>query len=181
MLVHNECANPGSAWFALTVRPNHERTTERALASRGLEAYLPLYRVRRQWADRVKEGESPLFPGYLFCRFSFRERMQVLTSPGVRSIVGTRREPLLVDDSEISNVRALVASGRPILPWPYLRTGQHVIIREGPLASLRGVVVRAKNHWRVVVNVEALSCSVSVELDADALGPVRESYGSSQI
>jgi transcription antitermination factor NusG len=98
--------------------------------------------------------------------------MRVLNSPGVRSIVGAGRDPAPVDESEISSVRALVSSGRPILPWPYLRAGERVVIREGPLASLRGVVVRVKNTWRVVVSVEALSCSVAVELDAEALGAV---------
>jgi transcription antitermination factor NusG len=166
--------NPSNhpAWFALTVRPNHERAAEQALSYRGLEAYVPLYRARRQWSDRVKSTQAPLFPGYVFCRFSFRERMQVLNSPGVRSIVGAGRDPAPVDESEISSVRALVSSGRPILPWPYLRAGERVVIREGPLASLRGVVVRVKNTWRVVVSVEALSCSVAVELDAEALGAV---------
>jgi transcription antitermination factor NusG len=101
--------------------------------------------------------------------------MEVLNSTGVRSIVGSGREPAPVDESEISSVRALVSSGRPILPWPYLRTGAQVVIRDGPLVSLRGIVVRVNDSWRVVVSVEALSCSVAVELDADALGPVLES------
>jgi transcription antitermination factor NusG len=146
-----------------------------------MEAYLPLYRTRRQWSDRTVDAEAPLFPGYLFCRFSPRERWRVLSSTGVRAIVGTRHDPLPVNESEISSVRALVSSGRPILPWPYVRVGERVTILEGPLASLSGVVVREKNHWRVVVSVEALSCSVAVELDAEILGPARGSYGTSQI
>src|SRR6202012_950786 len=120
---------------------------------------------------------TPLFPGYLFCRFAARDRLRVLSSPGVRSIVGSRREAGRVAESEIANVRAMIASGKPILPWPDLQVGQRVTIREGPLASLSGIIVRAKNQWRVIVSVEALSCSVSVELDADALGPVQSSKG----
>lgn len=155
-------------WFAITVRPNHERTTERALSARGLDAYLPLYRTRKTWSDRIKSADAPLFPGYVFCRFSYAERMQVLTAPGVRTIL----ESAPVDESEISNIRALVASGRPILPWPYLRIGERVVVSQGPLASLRGIIVRIKNSWRVVVSVEALSCSVAVELDAEACGKI---------
>jgi transcriptional antiterminator NusG len=173
---------PDQSWFAVTVRPNHERTAERALVSQGMESFLPEYPAGSHGPTVKKKNRgSPLFPGYLFCRFSDQDWVQVLRSPGVRGIVGTRHRPVAVDESEISNVRALVSSGRPILPWPYLRAGERVTIREGPLASLSGVVVRAKNHWRVVVSVEALSCSVSVELDADTLGPARGSYGTSQI
>lgn len=167
-------------WFALTVRPNHERTTERALSRQGLEAYLPLYRARRQWSDRMKDAEAVLFPGYVFCRFAYGDRLSVLNSPGVRSIVGPKKDPTPVDESEISSVRALVSSGRPIVPWPYLRTGQRVVIREGPLASLSGVIVRAKNSWCVVVSVQALGCSVAVELEAAMLGPAAESYACCQ-
>lgn len=157
-----------SNWFAVTVRPNHERTTQRALSARGLESYLPLYRSRKSWSDRVKEADAPLFPGYVFCRFSYLERMQVLGAPGVRTIL----ESAPVDESEISSVRALVSSGRPILPWPYLRVGERVIVSEGPLESLRGIIVRIKNSWRVVVSIEALSCSVAVELDAEACNKI---------
>jgi transcription antitermination factor NusG len=158
-------------WFALRVRPNHEQTAESGLVCRGLEAYLPRQRVRRRWSDRIKETEAVLFPGYVFCRFDYADRLHVLNSPGVRSIVAMGREPAPVEESEISAIRALVASGRPILPWPYVRIGQEVVIRDGPLASLRGVVLRIKDAWRVVVSVEALSCSVAVELDVDLVAP----------
>lgn len=159
------------AWFALTVEPNRERTAERALRNHGFEAYLPMYRVRRHWSDRIKESDTVLFPGYVFCNFSYVDKLRVLQSAGVRSIVSSGREPVPVAAAEISALRALVASGRPILAWPYLPIGETVVIREGPLASLRGVILRAKNSWRAVVSVHALNCSVSVELDADMLSP----------
>ena len=51
-------------WYALTVRYQHERQIERALQSKGLETLVPLYRSRRQWSDRVKDIELPLFAGW---------------------------------------------------------------------------------------------------------------------
>ena len=158
-------------WFAVTVRPKHEQTAERGLQSQGLEAYLPLQRVRHRWSDRLKDLNQVLFPGYVFCRFQPSDKLRVLTSPGVRSIVSTGRDPQPVDESEISAVRALVESGRPLAAWPFIRVGQKVQISHGPLASLRGVIVRAGDSWRVVVSVEALGCSVSVEVDADMIKP----------
>ncbi len=157
------------SWFALTVRPNHEHTAERGLLNQGLEAYLPTQRVRHRWSDRTKEIQAVVFPGYVFCRFARWERLRVLSSPGVRSIVGLGKDPAPVDEAEISAVRTLVSSGRPIMPWPYFRIGQKVVIDRGPLASLRGVVVRVKDSWRVVVSVDALSCSIAVEVDPEVL------------
>jgi transcription antitermination factor NusG len=85
--------------------------------------------------------------------------------------VSLGRNPAQVDEAEISAVRTLVSSGRPIVPWPYIHIGQKVVIAQGPLASLRGIVVRAKDSWRLVVSVEALSCSISVEVDFDGIIP----------
>ena len=121
-----------------------------------------------------------LFPGYVFCRFAYEDRLRVLNSAGVRSVVTTGKDPAPVDEEEISAVRSLLASGRPLLPWPYLRIGEKVVIREGQFASLRGVVVRAKDCWRVVVSVDALNCSVSIEVDADLVAPETASYASRQ-
>ncbi|MGH9559561.1 MAG: transcription termination/antitermination protein NusG [Bryobacteraceae bacterium] len=163
--------NSDPPWFALTVRPNHERAAVRGLSNQGFDSYLPLHRVRRRWSDRVMESDSALFPGYVFCRFQSRDKLRVLKSAGVRSIIGLGGNPAPVDEEEISAVRTLVSSGRPISPWPYLHAGQKVSIQNGPLASLRGVVVRTNGAWRAVVSVEALSCSVAVEVDYDAIRP----------
>jgi transcription antitermination factor NusG len=156
-------------WFALTVRPNHEHTATRGLGHQGFETYLPVYRARKRWTDRVRETDAVLFPGYVFCRFGLREKLRVLQSPGVRSIVGAGKQPARVEEDEISAVRALLSSGGAIALWPYVRIGQSVIIEHGPLAPVRGVIVRTKNSWRVVVSVEALGSSVSVEVDSDML------------
>ncbi len=166
-------------WFALTVRPKHERTTARYLRGLGFDEYVPLHRVRRYWSDRVKEMEAVLFPGYIFCRFSYDDRLRVLGAPGVNSMVTAGRTPLQVDESEIAAVRRLIASGRPLDPWPYIRIGQHVAIEHGALAGVRGVVLREKDRWRVVVSVEALDRSISIEVDREMVCPTKPPARSS--
>lgn len=81
-------AQEAAPWFALTVKHQHERRAAGALDAAGIEAFLPLYRARRRWSDRVKELEEPLFPGYVFSRFNNGDRVRVLQAPGVRCIVG---------------------------------------------------------------------------------------------
>jgi transcription termination/antitermination protein NusG len=152
-----------SSWFALRVRPKHERTVATNLSRLGLDEYVPLTRVRRRWSDRIKELDAPLFPGYIFCRFTYSERLRVLNSPGVESIVGG------LDDSEIEAMRFLVATGKPLSHLPFLRIGQRVLIERGPFAGIRGIVLREENSWRVVVSVEALDRSIAVELDREVL------------
>jgi transcriptional antiterminator NusG len=157
------------SWFALRVRPKHEKTVATHLSRLGFDEYVPLQRVRRRWSDRVKLLDAPLFPGYIFCRFGYSERLRVLNSPGVESVVGCGKTDVPVDDSEIAAVRTLVASGRPLAHLPFLRIGQNVLIERGPLAGIRGVVLRDESAWRVVVSVEALDRSIAVEVDREVL------------
>jgi transcription antitermination factor NusG len=159
-------------WYALTVRAQHEKSTARVLAAEGLESFLPLYRSRRRWSDRVQEIELPLFPGYVFGRFGLQERLKVLLTPGVVSIVGFGGHPAPVGEEELAAIQRMLTSGLRLQPWPYLRAGQRVWIERGPLGGLEGILVRSKDYWRVVVNVELLQRSVAVEIDRDALSPV---------
>jgi transcription antitermination factor NusG len=156
-------------WFALRVRPKHEITVATTLSKLGFDEYVPLHRVRRLWSDRIKVLETPLFPGYIFCRFEYTDRLRVLNSPGVESVVGFGKKDSPVDESEIEAVRALVATGKPLAHLPFLRVGQDVLIERGPMAGVRGVVLRDENAWRVVVSVEALDRSIAVEVDREVL------------
>src|SRR5271157_5027662 len=74
----------GNSWYAIRVRSKFENAASVVLNGKGYEAFLPTYRSRRSWSDRVKELDLPLFPGYLFCRFDVRDRLlPILTTPGV--------------------------------------------------------------------------------------------------
>ncbi len=160
---------PDAAWYALTVRPRHERIAAQNLRTRGFQEFLPVYRARRQWSDRIKELEVQLFPGYVFCRFGYASRLAVRTTPGVIAVVGFGKTPCPVPEEEVASIQAIVASGLRAQPWPYLRAGQKVRIEEGCLAGVEGVVVRDKDAWRVVVSVEILQRSVAVEIDRQLL------------
>jgi len=154
-------------WFALTVRPRHEKAVAERLFGKSLESYAPLYRERRRWSDRVQTVELPLFPRYVFCRFAFADRLKVLSVPSVQSVVGFGGKPTPVRDEEIDGIKTVVGSGLPVAPWHYLQVGQGVRICEGPLAGLEGIVVREKSEYRVVINVELLQRAVAVEIDRD--------------
>jgi transcription antitermination factor NusG len=164
-----------ACWFALTVRPQHEKTVASALENKDLEGFLPLYRAKRRWSDRVKELELPLFPGYVFCRFCFEDRMAVLTIPSVTSVVSFGNQPAEVHEAEITGIKTMISSGLPVRPWPFLKVGQTVRIDQGPLAGLTGLLVREKDAWRVVLSVEILRRSVAVEIDREMLSAVSTS------
>ncbi len=156
-------------WFALTVKPHHERAVEAQLNAKSLETYVPFYRSKRRWSDRVKTIELPLFSGYAFCRFRFEDRLKVLSIPSVTSMVGFGGTPCPIPDKEIELVALIVNSGLPITPWPFLRIGDRVRICQGSLSGLEGILAKEKAQFRVVVNVEMLQRAVAVEIQRDSL------------
>jgi transcription antitermination factor NusG len=160
-------------WFALFVRVNHEKLVSAALRSKGVEEFLPLYRMKRRWSDRTKQVQAPLFPGYVFCRIDLNRRLPILTTPGVHSIVGNGKVPVPVELTEIQNLRVIVDSHLQADPWPYLRIGQKVRIEEGALDGLEGILVATNKPSRVVVSVSLLQRSVAVEVDETWIRPVR--------
>jgi transcription antitermination factor NusG len=162
-----------TAWFALTVKPRHEKAVAEALRGKGLEAFLPLYRARRLWSDRVKFVDLPLFPGYIFSRFEYGNWLPVRATLGVRSIVGSGGQPTSVDDAEIGALQAIVGSGLPVEPWPYIHVSQLVRIESGCLAGVEGILIREKDPWRVVVSIKLLQRAVAVEIDREMIRAVK--------
>jgi transcription termination/antitermination protein NusG len=159
-------------WFALRVRPNYEKPVAAALRGKGFQEFLPLVRTRRQWSDRVKMMDLPLFPGYLFCRLDLEDRMPLLTTPGFLYLVGVGKNPEPVDESEIAAIQSVVRSGLPVTPWPSLMVGQRVQLKHGPLRGLEGVLTKIANQHRMFVSVTLLKRSISVEVAPEWIQPI---------
>ena len=159
-------------WFALQTRSRHESVVATQLQGKGFETFLPLYKARRRWSDRVKEIELPLFPGYLFCRFDSRERLPILTVSGVVQIVGVGKRPMPIDEEEVSNIQTAVQSDLPRQAWPFLQVGQRARVECGPLCGLEGILLNVKGHHRLVLSVTLLQRSVAVEVDASWVTPI---------
>src|SRR5690349_6105864 len=134
-------------WYALQLRSRFEKVVAMHLQGKGYQEYLPVYRARRQWSDRVKEIELPLFPGYIFCKLDINDRLPLLVIPGVMSIVGFGGVPMPVPEAEIAAVERIVTSGMQYGPWPDIATGQPVVVRFGPLRGLEGRVVEVKKNY----------------------------------
>jgi transcription antitermination factor NusG len=137
-----------------------------------------MYKYRRKWSDRIKETELPLFPGYLFCRFDPQDRLPILKTPGLISIVGIGKTPVPVDEVEITALRRLVNFGLPSKPWPYLQIGQRVKINYGVLSGLEGILIGSKGHHRIVLSVTLLQRSVATEIDSAWVDPVPQPRAS---
>jgi len=176
-IAHAICADESGArphphpWYAVRVKSRFEFATWAALGEKGYETFLPSYRSRRAWSDRIKELEMPLFPGYVFCRFDAPDLYRVLNSPGVVNVVSAGSKPLPVDEQEVASIQMICKSGRGAQPWPFLQLGRHVRIESGPLAGTEGIVLEVKSGWRIVVSLTLLQRSVSAEIESAWIRP----------
>jgi transcription antitermination factor NusG len=153
-------------WFALYVKPRHEKNVAFILQNKGYEAFSPTYRHRAKYN---KNFDLPLFPGYVFCRIELSERLPVMTTPGVFCIVGNGPEPEAISEQELEGVRRMIQSGLMAVPWPYIMPGQEVSLESGPLQGVQGMVVDTSNERWLVVSVNLLRRSVAVKLDREFL------------
>jgi transcription antitermination factor NusG len=165
------------SWFALQIRSRWEGTTAALLRGKGLETLMPTYTTKRKWSDRFKVVESPLFPGYVFCRFDVHNRLPVLITPGVISVVGRGKTPVAVDEAEILAIQAAIGSGIQMEPWPYVEIGERVRIKDDVLDGMEGILTSFKGSHRVVISVTLLRRSVALEIDRSRITPL----GSPQI
>lgn len=159
-------------WFAVFTVPRHEKRVEIHLHLRGIENFLPLFQKQRHWKDGSKGMlQLPLFSSYLFVRIGLGERVPVLKVPGVISIVGGGTQPLPVPDSYIHFLREGLVLGK-IEPHSFLAAGTKVRIRSGVMAGMEGILLRKKNNFRVVLTLEMIMKSVTVEVEMEDIEPV---------
>jgi transcription antitermination factor NusG len=157
-------------WFAAYTLSCHEKRVAQHLSTRHIEFFLPVQRKINRWRNGLRMLiERPLFPGYVFVKIDGKERVRVLELPGVHSLVGAGREPTPLPYEEIEALRR----GMHLVnaePHPILKSGEKVLICKGPLEGMTGIVVREKNSTRVILTLDLIMKSISVEVAGQEVG-----------
>jgi len=161
-----------SQWYAVTVRPRHEKTVRRHLQHRGLNCFVPFYRSVRRWKDRRKELDLALFPGYVFVNIIAGNRSDVLHAPGVVRFVTFQGQPAVVPIAEIRALETSMSAGYQPRPHPYLQRGKRVRVTNGPLTNTEGIMVRRKEGLRLVLSINLIMRSVMLEVDEADVEPL---------
>ena len=164
----------GLRGYALQTKPRKERTVEKRLSDLCLEVFLPWVRLRRRVGSRFQRVLAPLFPGYLFCRLDlFITGKAARYAPGVRDFVKCGSNIAEVgDDVIIGLVERCPGGVAEIKPRPY-RSGEPVLIKEGPLSGLEAVFEREmKGSERVAVLLELLGRQTRLILSSEMISRV---------
>ncbi len=163
-------------WYAIYTRSRHEKRVAEQLARRSVETLLPLYETVRRWRNGRHRVQFPLFPGYAFVRIALKDRLEVVKVPGVVKLVGFDGQPVALPEDEIEGLRRGLAEGIEARPHPYLTVGRRVRVVSGPLQGTRGILVRRKSQFRIVLSLDLIMRSMIADVD---VADIRPEIGSS--
>lgn len=161
--------NSNLYWYALHVRARHEFQVRERLITKGTEAFLPTIERLRKWKDRKKMISFPLFPGYLFVHISktAQDISNVLKIKGVVRLLGSETgTPESIPDEQVISLKRLVESRESLDPYPYLKEGERVRIKNGPLAGVEGILTEKLGQHMLVLSVDLLQQGVALKIEA---------------
>ncbi|WP_298150124.1 UpxY family transcription antiterminator [Flavobacterium sp.] len=139
-------------WYVLYTNPKAERKTSEQLTKIGIENYCPLIATIRQWSDRKKKIEVPLFSSYIFVNLDEKDRNSVFSVKGVLRYLFWLGVPAIVKDHEIETIKKWLSNEKAAFEIESIRPGDTMIIPDGPFKSHSGIVREVnKNNVRLVL------------------------------
>lgn len=162
---------PEKKWYALYTKPRWEKKIDSVLIRKGIESWCPLQKVERQWSDRKKIIEDPLFKSYVFVRIAPDERTKVLMTDGVLNFVHYLGKPAVIKDDEISVIKKYLAekdASIAILSEEGFQNEMKIKVNHGVFMGNEGTVLRGGKK-KVYVKLESLGQVMVVEFPAEYL------------
>ena len=161
-----------AVWKVVYVASRQEKQVAKQLGEAGIEHYLPLYKKLRQWSDRKKWVEFPLFNGYVFVKPTKLQRDEVLMLRGVIAYLRYNGGDAIVLDKEIDSLQRIISSGYSLesinTPEDF-EIGEHVMVTEGPLAGHQVDILRKNKEEYFLVSIDTLGQSIKIELPYQVL------------
>ena len=156
-------------WYAIYTRAKAEKKVYKQLKEKGIEAFLPLQTTLKQWSDRKKKVEEPLFRSYIFVKIDYiKEYVEVLQTYGAVYFVKINKIPVVVRDNHIEIVRRLINEGKTIeISNERFPKGAEVTIKAGPFSGFEGEVIAHKGHNKLKIHVKAVGSSILVEIPTE--------------
>lgn len=150
-------------WLVIYTKPRNEKKVTERLTQKGFEIYCPLVKTLRQWSDRKKKVEVPMFSSYVFIHVDDKNRQLVLQDPGVMNYIYWLGKPAVVRESDIEAFRHIVDNGEEVVvEGARMEKGQFLEIKEGPFKGMTGLVDKM-NSQTFTLYIEQLDCKVSFQ------------------
>ena len=162
-------------WLAAYTRMHHEKKVQERLTAQGIESFLPIHTVVRQWSDRKKKIDRVLISMIVFVHVNPQEQLQVLQTPSVMHYMVLRgeRTPAVIPHAQMNSFRFVVERSEEDVNFDVncLQIGQEVRVVTGPLMGLTGQLVNIKGKSNIAIRIDRVGCA-TVEISADMVEPV---------
>ena len=165
---------PEKKWYAVYTKPRWEKKIDTVLIRKGVESWCPLQKIERQWSDRKKIIEDPLFKSYVFVRIDATEKTKVLMTDGVLNFVHYLGKPAIIKDDEIDTIKKFLSEKDAsifILSQEGFKEEMRITVNHGVFMGNQGTVIRGGKK-KVYVKLESLGQVMVVEFPVDFLSPI---------
>jgi transcription antitermination factor NusG len=158
-------------WFVFYTKSRQEKKVSELLSRKGFEVFLPLQKVMRQWSDRKKKVEVPLFNSYIFVLESEDKIPLILQTPGVAWNIRHNGKPAVLQQKEMETIKRFISSGLFLESQSIsnLVEGDPVEVIDGPLTKMLGVLIKTKDGHKFTVAIESIGQTMLVRLDPSVL------------
>ena len=153
-------------WYVFYTKSRAEKKTKKTLEKFGFEVFLPTIKVMRQWSDRKKKVEVPLFNSYIFVYEEEHQIQEVTKIPGISWSIRQEGRPAYLREDELDMIKRLTESGYAVQAEGYdeLEKGDEVEILDGPLKGFKGIIDNsAEKNFRVII--PSIGQAVKVQVD----------------
>lgn len=158
---------PSKQWYVFYTKSRQEKKVRDLLLRRGYEAYLPLQKVMRQWSDRKKKVEVPLFNSYIFVYDTEDKVPFIVQTPGIAWAIRHNDKPAILQANEMETIQRFLTSGLLLESQPYesLQTGDPVTVADGPLKGMLGHIMKTAEGEKFTVALESIGQALLVRID----------------
>ena len=152
-------------WYAIYTKPRWEKKVDKLLTEKGMESYCPLQKIQRQWSDRKKIVEEPLFKSYVFVRIPAEEQTALRMVNGVVNFVYWMGKPAIVKDHEIQTIRRFMNEYDNVeVTQTHIEAGSKVVVQSGVLMGKSGTVKQVL-HKKVEVFIESIGFTLTAYVE----------------
>jgi len=157
--------NQEDNWYVFYVTAKHERKAEKLLIRDGYNCYLPIITVLKQWKQRKKHVEEPLFKSYIFVKVRKNQIYDVLQTPSVISYIRFAGEPAVISQQHIDLIQELIQNKTKFnISSERVKVGEQIILKSGPFEGEKGVVKEIRGTKKLLVVLNSIDFTLEIEL-----------------
>lgn len=151
-------------WYVFYTYPKFEKKLHECLIKENYDVLLPMHWIVRQWSDRKKKLNVPMFPNYIFVNVEYNRIFDILKNPKVISTVKFNNKSAFLRQKEIEYLKNIAEANYSVKVSQGLKVGDPIMIAGGPLCGLEGVLVEERGNHRFAVQIKSLLQSILIDV-----------------